>query len=244
MPNRNSLIAKNVQPAILIMRVACILLFPMLSGSPTATFVEAATPTTLVSVNSTGTAPGNGDSGAIAVTPDARYVLFSSGASDLIAGGARRGALYVRDLFAGATKMVDVNFAGNGRGNDFSDGGWISDDGRYVMFTSFASDLVANDTNGSSDVFVRDLMAGKTTLVSVNRAGTDSGRPGFLSFSSTAKGMSADGRYVLFTSYANDLVTNTHSTNRDEHLFVRDMIAGTTTLADVNRDGLAAVNVD
>jgi len=149
----------------------------------------------------------------------------------------------VRDVVAGTTRMVDVNLAGTDRGNSFSsDDAWIGDDGRYVLFTSFASDLVANDTNGGSDVFLRDMVAGKTSLVSVNHAGTDSGRPGFIFFGSIAEGMSSDGRYILFTSYANDLVTNTPSTNIDQHLYVRDMVAGTTTLIDITRDGLPADN--
>src|SRR5437763_1798002 len=123
-----------IKHATVIIRVACLVLF-LACGSRMVIVAQTTSPITLVSVNSAGTAPGNDGSSALAITPDARYVLFSSGDSDLIAGGATRGALYVRDLVAGTTKMVDVNVAGTGRGNNFSLGdGWISDEGRYVMF--------------------------------------------------------------------------------------------------------------
>ncbi|PYS58962.1 MAG: hypothetical protein DMF74_22425, partial [Acidobacteria bacterium] len=232
-----------VQQVALVMRVACAVLFGAVCGWRALIVAQMMSPTTLVSVNHAGSGGGNGPSGAKAVTPDGRYVLFISNASDLLDESAKRGAVYVRDVVAGTTRMVDVNLAGTDRGNSFSsDDAWIGDDGRYVLFTSFASDLVANDTNGVSDVFLRDMVAGKTSLVSVNRAGTDSGRPGFIFFGSIAEGMSSDGRYILFTSYANDLVTSTPSTNIDQHLYVRDMVAGTTTLIDITRDGLPADN--
>src|SRR5438034_9619970 len=217
-------------------RVACVVLF--LAWRSGTAMVAQTSPITLVSVNSVGTASGNGGSTATAVTADARYVLFSSGASDLIGGGTTRGALYVRDLVAGTTKMVDVNVAGTGRGNNFSLGdGWISADGRFVMFTSDASDLVATDTNHGSDVFLRDMLGGTTALVSVNRAGTDSARANGAIPETIAAGMSADGRYVLFASDATDLVSD--QITFTPQLYVRDVVAGTTTLVSVNRDGVA-----
>jgi len=232
-----------VQQVALVMRVACAVLLGAVCGWRALIVAQMMSPTSLVSVNHAGSGVGNGPSGAKAVTPDGRYVLFISNASDLLDESAKRGAVYVRDVVAGTTRMVDVNLAGTDRGNSFSsDDAWIGDDGRYVLFTSFASDLVANDTNGVSDVFLRDMVAGKTSLVSVNRAGTDSGRPGFIFFGSIAEGMSSDGRYILFTSYANDLVTNTPSTNIDQHLYLRDMVAGTTTLIDITRVGMPADN--
>src|SRR5438552_14716419 len=186
-----------VQQVALVMRVACAVLFGAVCGWRALIVAQVGSPTSLVSVNHVGSGGGNGPSAAKAVTPDGRYVLFISNASDLLDGSAKRGALYVRDIVASTTKIVDVNLVGTDRGDSFSWGdAWISDDGRYVLFTSFASDLVTNDTNGVSDVFVRDMVIGKTTLVSVNRAGTYSGSPGFLFFGSVAKGMSADGRYV------------------------------------------------
>ena len=81
------------------------------------------------------------------------------------------------DVFGVVTRLVSINRFGTGAGNSGSSGRTtISADGRFVAFSSFASDLVANDTNGAtSDVFVRDLQLGTTALVSVNRFGTGSG---------------------------------------------------------------------
>src|SRR5439155_11854285 len=82
--------------------------------------------------------------------------------------------IFVRDLKTGTTSLVSVNSAGTGSGNRASDLPAISADGRFVAFRSAASDLVANDTNATSDVLVRDRKTGTTTLVSGNSAGTSS----------------------------------------------------------------------
>jgi hypothetical protein len=83
--------------------------------------------------------------------------------------------------------------------------------------------LVANDTNGQQDVFVRDLKRGITLLVSVNLAGTDSGN----GESDFPLSISADGHFVAFTSQASDLMAN--DTNGQLDAFVRDLKRGTTT---------------
>ena len=113
-----------------------------------------------------------------AISADGRFVAFSSEASDLVANDTNgtTGDVFVRDLQLGTTTLVSINRFGTGSGNGSS--GWlsaISADGRFVAFSSLASDLVANDTNGTDDVFVRDLQLGTTTLVSINRFGTGSG---------------------------------------------------------------------
>ena len=82
-----------------------------------------------------------------------------------------------------------------------------------MAFSSDASDLVATDTNGATDVFVRDLQKGATTLVSVNRFGTDSVN------GASGGSISADGRFVAFNSSANDLVAN--DTNGLTDVFAR-----------------------
>ena len=88
-----------------------------------------------------------------------------------------------------------------------------------MAFESDASDLVANDTNRTVDVFVRDLQLGTTTLVSVNNAGTGSGNS-----YSTGPRISADGRFVVFASAATDLVPGV---SPGGGLFVRDLQLGT-----------------
>ncbi len=126
------------------------------------------------------------------------------------------------------TLLASVNCAGSDSGNDFSEATSISADGRFVAFQSLASDLVANDTNGTLDVFVRDLKTGTTTLVSVNSAGTASGND-FSEFSA----LSSDGRFVVFVSFASDLVAN--DTNDTADVFVYDRKTGTITLVSVNQ---------
>ena len=75
----------------------------------------------------------------------------------------------------------------------------ISDDGRYVTFSSGATNLVAGDTNGTRDIFVYDLQTGATTLVSVNTSGEQADGGG------NSPAISGDGRYVVFLSNSGNL---------------------------------------
>lgn len=198
--------------------------------------------TTLVSVNSDATASGNGGASNPVITPDGRYVAFVSSASDLVATDTNNATdVFVRDLSLRTTTLVSVNGAGTDSGSGHSSAlssPAITPDGRYVAFASLASDLVPNDTNGTQDIFVRDLVAGTTTLVSVNSAGTGSGNAASLS----TPAISADGRFVAFASNASDLVPQ--DTNGTTDVFVRDMVAGTTTLVSVNGAGTDSGNGD
>jgi len=187
--------------------------------------------TTLVSVNSVGAASGNGRSGSPTISADGRVVAFVSNASDLAATDTNGNAnVFVRDLQAGITTLVSVNSVGAASGNRRSDSPVISADGRFVAFVSNASDLAATDTNGNADVFVRDLVTGMTKLVSVNSAGTSGDN---LSLSPV---ISADGQFVAFVSFANNLAA-TEDTNETFDVFVRDLQTGTTTLLSVNSAG-------
>src|SRR5262249_11785277 len=96
---------------------------------------------------------------------------------------------------------------------------------RYVLFESDASDLVPGDTNGVSDVFMRDVLGGTTLLISVAANGGSGNGP------STNAVMTPDGRYVVFVSAATNLVVG--DTNRIADLFVRDLLTQTTLLASV-----------
>jgi Tol biopolymer transport system component len=130
------------------------------------------------------------------------------------------------DVFGIMTKLVSVNMEGTGAGS-----GAICDinaNGRFVLFNSEADNLVPNDSNGESDVFVRDLLTGTTELISINRFGNNSGNGG--SDSRHIYGgpkISADGRFAVFESFASDLVEN--DTNEPYYTFVRDMQLGITT---------------
>ena len=103
----------------------------------------------------------------------------------------------------------------------------ISDDGRYLVFTSRASNLVSNDTNNQPDVFRRDNRTRTTVLVSINTGGTASGNN-----SSGQPAISGDGRYVVFSSKANDVAAGDTDllVTPLQDIFVRDMTTGATTL--------------
>ncbi len=189
--------------------------------------------TTRVSVASDGS-QGNDVSGVDAITPDGRYVAFTSNASNLVPGdtNGRSCDVFVRDQETGATERVSVA-SGGAQGNWDSGGGRLSADGRYVAFDSRASNLVPGDTNECSDVFVHDRVTGVTERVSVasdGGGGADRGGRG-----SRVGGISADGRYVAFDSRANDLVPG--DTNDATDVFVHDRVTGITERVSVASDG-------
>jgi hypothetical protein len=188
----------------------------------------------LVTVQGTSFAPqagGSGDSGLSIISRDGRYVLFASTANNLTLTNnnnfvlPRRFNVFLRDHLASTTTLVSVNMAGNGGGNGDSFPTGISTNGQFALFESSAGDLVANDTNKASDIFVRDLGNGLTTLVSVSTNG-NSGNG-----ASRGSVMTGDGRYVAFVSAATNLVPG--DTNGIADVFVRDLQAGTTKLASV-----------
>lgn len=183
-----------------------------------------------VSVTSDGSqVAGSSDGWGLAISPDGRFVVFGSLASDLVPGDTNSCPdVFVRDRRNRTTERVSVGTGGT-QGNSDSDMGRISDDGRYVAFESRASNLVPGDTNADWDVFVRDRIAGTTERVSVARSGAEvhgfSGQPS----------ISSDGRYVAFSSTAPDLVPG--DSNGVGDVFVRDRWNGTTDLVSVATGG-------
>ena len=172
-------------------------------------------------------AGGDGNSVAPSLSPDGRFVVFTSAANDLVPGGNSVYALnvFLRDCTSNTTVLVSGNLSGTGGGNGNSMPGQASTNGQFVVFQSDASNLVPNDTNGVTDIFVRDLVAGTTTLVSVSTNG------GPANGASTDPVMTPDGRYVAFISSASNLVPG--DTNGIPDIFVRDLIAGTNCLVSV-----------
>lgn len=111
--------------------------------------------------------------------------------------------------------------SGGGQGDGPSFFGGVSTNGRFVVFSSDATNLVPGDTNGKTDVFRRDLKTRETVRVSVNGDGVEGNGRSF------ASGVSRDGRLVLFWSHATNLVPG--DTNGFEDVFLRDVALGTTT---------------
>ena len=126
-----------------------------------------------------------------------------------------------------------MNSGGTDSGNSVSAASLISADGRYVVFVSYASDLVGTDTNGTGDVFVRDRQTGMTELVSVNSGGTDSGNS-----VSSLPHISADGSTVVFASFASDLVGTDTNSAQDVFVSTSDRCATETPTNGCKVDGL------
>jgi Tol biopolymer transport system component len=183
---------------------------------------------TRVSVASDGT-EANDISWARSISGDGQYVAFISKASNLVAGdNNNRLDAFVHDRLTGETTRVSVASDGT-RANRDSAGASISGDGRYVAFYSFATNLVARDTNDREDVFVHDRITGETTRVSVASDGTQGRSHSF------KPSISGDGRYVAFYSRATNLVGG--DTNGVEDIFVHDRVTGETTRVSVASDG-------
>lgn len=187
--------------------------------------------TTRVSVATDGT-ESNNDSRRPSISADGRFVVFNSGATNLVSGDNNGfGDIFLRDTCVGAstacspsTMLVSVT-AGGSQGNGASGLQSISPDMRYVAFLSTASNLVAGDTNSQSDYFVRDICLGAalgcsptTSRVSVATDGTQANDLGDLEPT-----ISAQGRFVAFTSHATNLVAA--DTNSLADIIVRDTCA-------------------
>jgi hypothetical protein len=203
--------------------------------------------TTRISMGLSG-AQANGKSWEVSISGNGRYVAYSSDANNLVSNdtnGARDVFLYDRNT--GSTTRVSVS-SGGVQGNARSDQPSVSYDGHYVAFRSYATNLVANDTNDPSDIFVRDTWALQTTRVSVGPGGAqaDAG--------STNPAISGNGRYVAFASYATNLVAGDVNGPLsdifvyDRNLGVTELISSIDTLAatygnnesytpDINYDG-------
>jgi VCBS repeat-containing protein len=182
---------------------------------------------TLVSSSASGT-PGNNNSSVIEFSPDGTKVLFWSPASNLVEGDTNGTQdVFVKDLETGAVTLVSSSTAGT-PGNGGSSAYRFSPDGTKVLFISYASNVVEGDTNGTHDVFVKDLETGEVTLVS----SSSSGAPG--NHFSDVPQFSPDGANVLFYSYASNLVES--DTNGAQDVFVKNLATGEVTLVSADFD--------
>lgn len=157
----------------------------------------------IVSVSSSGV-QGDGDSILPAISEDGRFVAFKSTADNLVPNDNNGFVdVFVRDRVAGTTERVSVNVRG-GDANEASFPPSISYDGRFVAFGSAATNLVANDFNDLSSVFVRDRQNGVTLLVDVNDFSqqANGGTPDI------PPGVSGDGKQIGYVSFATNLVDN------------------------------------
>lgn len=169
------------------------------------------------------------------VSSDGRFVVFTSNSTELTLDEDTNGLedIFMKDMLTGKTVRISETASG-GQATDESNH-WgslrpvVSADGRFVVFESYADNLVSNDKNNWSDVFLKDTHTGAVTRISTNSAGGES--HGTISDAS----MSADGRYIAFISTANDLVAG--DTNNTPDVFVKDTLTGKTTRVSTSSTG-------
>jgi len=197
-----------------------------------------------ISLNSDEVA-ANGDSFyGVDITADGRFVIFCSQGSNLVPGDTNgKWDVFLRDRQLGTTRRLSVSSSGEqANGNSWLPR--ISEDGSIAVYTSAASNLVSGDTNNQWDIFAYEIASGQTTRISVSSTGAQGiGKSG----DDKSPAVSADGRYVAFTSEASNLVAgdsnNFCDLNGDKiyaencmDVFVRDRTAGTTERVSIGED--------
>jgi Tol biopolymer transport system component len=197
-------------------------------------FDEGNGATIRVSVASDGT-EGDGDSDDPVISADGHLVLFTTLADDLVAGDTNQAYdVCSHDLATGATARVSLG-AGGIEPDDECRYPVLSPDATLAAFTSQATNLVANDTNQTWDVFVRDLATDAIERVSVDSTGIEGDRD-----STYCGGLTADDRYVVFRSAATNLVAGDRNGAVD--VFLHDRATGATTRVSLGQGGVEGDN--
>lgn len=174
---------------------------------------------------------GNGASAPVATSADGRWVLFHSQATNLIAGLSDTNGewdVFLHDRVAGTTQLVSRASTGSQAANDRSLATALSDDGRFVVYRSEASDLVAGvvGIKGTEHAYLYDSASQTSVLVS-----RQLGNPTIRANAPASPiAVSADGRHVLFKSRASDVVAGVADTNNADDVFLFDILAGTSLL--------------
>ncbi|HVS58178.1 MAG TPA: hypothetical protein VHD60_00360 [Candidatus Saccharimonadales bacterium] len=191
--------------------------------------------TTLASISSSGLV-ANGDSEDLMLSADGRYVVFKSNASNLGSNGSTY-HIFLHDMQTGATQIVDTNSNGVADGTYGSMEPSVSADGRYVVFSSFSTNLVTTPSLTShsySYVYLKDMQTGTVELLSIGTGGSaPNGSSGY-------PRIDCGGDEVAFYSTASDLVAN--DLNGQEDVFLYDQIDGTTKDITISSDGSSTIN--
>lgn len=184
--------------------------------------------TELVSIHNNGS-EANGYCYEPSISADGRYVAFSSYANNLVDDDTNYYSdIFVRDRLLNITERISVPSAGEeGDGDSYEP--FISSDGRYVTFTSYASNLVENDIGEFADIFVRDRLLNITQRLSVSSTGEEGNDESY------GSSISSDGRYVAFYSFASNFVE--HDTNGFSDIFLFDRISNTIKRINTHSDG-------
>lgn len=185
-----------------------------------------------VSIASDGTQADNRSYGA-SISADGRFIAYYSSANNLVAGEQTYfSQLYVHDRTNHTTERISVATDGS-LANQAVYGTAMSPDGRYIVFSSHANNLVPDDTNGFEDVFLRDQLNGTTERISVASDGSQGNRR------SSGQSISADGQLLAFLSDASNLVAG--DTNNYTDVFVHNRVSGTTERVSIASNGAQAI---
>lgn len=180
---------------------------------------------------------GTGNSFNPSISPDGQHIVFTSEAADPWPGcDAVNDLNGVSDIYLKTVlspfylRASEPALGGDADGPSFEPS--ISDDGQWVAFTSGATNLIASDTNGRDDVYLKDVINGAVVRVSVDSLGAET-----IGGKSTSPSINADGTVIAFASKATNLTVGYTDPNDDYDVFVRDIVAGTTTRVSVDSAG-------
>lgn len=195
---------------------------------------DSSAQTTRVNVSSAGVQANAETSATVRaqLSADGRFVVFTTAASNLVDGDTNDVSdVFVHDRATASTVRISTTETG-GQSNAHSYNGGISRDGRFVVFSSAASNLVGGDSNGVSDVFLLDRNLGMLRRISVSSTGVQANA------GSSSPVVSGDGQVVAFQSTATNLVAG--DTNAVGDVFVHVVASGITTRASVGNGGVQA----
>ena len=211
---------------------------PLGVGNPTVTLTTTRVDTPPVTPGQAAT-ESNGDSSDPSISPDGRFITFTSDASNLVANDNNgQTDVFLKDNQTGKIELISVATDGT-QGDGASGNSAVSADGRFVAFTSDATNLVDGDLNSAADVFVRDRATGVTERISNAPDGTES--DGDSGIGTGRPRISDDGRFVVFSSTADNL--DPADSNGVEDIFVVDRALGTIARVNLDASGAEADDV-
>jgi Ca2+-binding RTX toxin-like protein len=164
------------------------------------------------------------------ISADGRYVSFETYAYELLNTASGDKQVFVRDM-NGSDMRVASSTAAGVVGNSHSEESSMTENGRYVTFLSWATNLVASDANGKADIFVKDLQTGEIRLASSSASGVQANGN---SYDPT---VSEDGRYVVFESYATNLIDG-QTQGGYKQIYRKDLVTGDIQLVSKTADGV------
>lgn len=177
-------------------------------------------PTLLISVDSAGT-KASGSSQRPRLSADGRFVAFESTASNLVLSDTNvKKDCFLRDVLTGTTSRISLT-ATAGEANGDSDHAVISGDGSMLVFRSSSSNILPEDDGFESDIFVRELLTGLTTIASAHSSGSQAGN------NCNHPSISGNGKFVVFQSTSSSLVNG--DTNGKSDCFIHEIATGQTT---------------